>query len=135
MQIYSCCVSLPYPNIFSHYYIIHLNEEKIYEEIIIVIKWYFLAKLKKGMVCNAYCIDKTNSKSSNPQSKIFIDYYMAEEGENKVELKVAAPKTVDFTFRMTILVLLAVQNAAHALMSRYSKVYINSYINNLTSLK
>ncbi len=60
---------------------------------------------------------------------------MAEEGENKVEIKVAAPKTVDFTFRMTILVLLAVQNAAHALMSRYSKVYINSYINNLTSLK
>ena len=47
---------------------------------------------------------------------------MAEEGENKVEIKVATPKTVDFTFRMTILVLLAVQNAAHALMSRYSKV-------------
>ena len=47
---------------------------------------------------------------------------MAEEGENKVEQKVAAPKQVDFSFRMTILVLLAAQNAAHALMSRYSKV-------------
>lgn len=51
---------------------------------------------------------------------------MAEEGENKVEQKVtAAPKTVDFMFRMTILVLLAVQNAAHALMSRYSKVVLS----------
>ena len=53
---------------------------------------------------------------------------MAEEGENKVEIKVAAPKTVDFTFRMTILVLLAVQNAAHALMSRYSKVILSIII-------
>ena len=47
---------------------------------------------------------------------------MAEAGENKVELKVVTPKPVDFSFRMAILVLLAAQNAAHALMSRYSKV-------------
>lgn len=44
-----------------------------------------------------------------------------DEGENKVELK-AVPKPIDFGFKMAILVLLAVQNAAHALMSRYSKV-------------
>ena len=47
---------------------------------------------------------------------------MAGAGENKVELKVVTPKPVDFSFRMAILVLLAAQNAAHALMSRYSKV-------------
>jgi hypothetical protein len=53
------------------------------------------------------------------------------DGQNKTEEKPVS-KAVNFSLRLTILVLLAVQNAAHALMSRYSKVKRNHF--NLTAL-
>jgi hypothetical protein len=50
-----------------------------------------------------------------------------DEGDNKSEQKPVP--IVDWTLRMTILVLLAAQNAAHALMSRYSKAYLRQTSN------